>query len=305
MTVVVWNQHGPEARQRISAAVPEVQVVDIELRPARPPQPMAEVLFAAGRYDAPDATWARGVRWVHAGSSGIETYPADLLQAEIVTCSRGVRSPAIAEFVLAAMLAAVKDLPRIWAPGAVAADFSLGTLSGRTLGLLGVGTIGRAVADRAAAFGLRILGVRRSAGAEPVGPIEIVDLRTLLAESDHLVVAAPATGASRHLLDAAAFRSVKPGLHLVNVSRGALVDHDALVDALRRGQVGRATLDVTDPEPLPLDHPLRTDPRVWLSPHVSYMDGRHHAVVDRFIANLRRYLDGQPLDGVVDVRRGY
>lgn len=317
MPVVVWNQHGAQAGERISAAVPGVQVVDIGLAPRKAPRPAAQVLFAAGRYSASEAGWARGIRWVHAGSSGVETFPPDLLRTEIVTCSRGVRSPAIAEFVLGAILSAVKDMPRIWQPAAKATDFALGALSGVTLGLIGVGTIGRAVAERAAPFGMRVLGARRSATVMSTAtstatstvmsakPIEIVDMRILLAESDHLVIAAPATAESHHLLDSEAFRAMKPGLHLINVSRGALVDHEALVDALQRGQVGLATLDVTDPEPLPADHPLREHPRVRLSPHVSYMDGAPNAVVDFFIANLRRYLAGLPLDGVVDTGLGY
>jgi phosphoglycerate dehydrogenase-like enzyme len=302
---VVWNQHGAEAHRRITDALPDLVVVDVPLDPATTPSPIADVLFATGRYPSPTAAWATGIRWVHAGSSGVETLPAELLAADIVTCSRGIRSDAIAEFVLAAMLSAVKDMPRIWAANAVASDFSLGTLTGATLGLIGVGTIGQAIARRAAAFDLTVLGTRRSANTGHLGPVELVALQELLERSDHVVVAAPATEQSRNMLDSAAFDVIKPGAHLVNVSRGALVDHDALLTALDSGRVALASLDVTEPEPLPADHPLRLHPHVRLSPHVCFMDGDPAKVIDFFIENLKRYEAGKPLNGVVNVGAGY
>jgi phosphoglycerate dehydrogenase-like enzyme len=127
-----------------------------------------------------------------------------------------------------------------------------------------------------------------------------------VAVADHLVIAAPATPATRHLLGAPVFAAVKPGLHLVNVSRGALVDQEALRAALDAGRVAMASLDAVEPEPLPDGHWLYGHPRVRLSPHVSWsMPGAAEVLLAPFIDNLRRYRAGRPLTGVVDLQAGY
>ncbi len=128
----------------------------------------------------------------------------------------------------------------------------------------------------------------------------------MLAEADHLVVAAPATPQTRRLLDREAFARMKPGVHLVNVARGELVDQDALREALDEGRVARASLDVVEPEPLPAGHWLYTHPRVRLSPHTSWSGpGALDRLLDPFLSNLRRYLADEPLQGQVDVELGY
>ena len=131
-------------------------------------------------------------------------------------------------------------------------------------------------------------------------------LHEVLAGSDHVVVSAPATAATRHLIDAAAFDALKPGAHLVNVARGALVDQDALLAALDSGRVATASLDVVDPEPLPEGHPLYAHPGVRLSPHISWSaPDTMDRTVALFAENLRRYRAGRPLQGVVDPIAGY
>jgi phosphoglycerate dehydrogenase-like enzyme len=127
-----------------------------------------------------------------------------------------------------------------------------------------------------------------------------------VAAADHLVLAAPATARTRHLIGRQALTTVRPGVHLVNIARGWLVDLDALLEALNDGRVARASLDVTEPEPLPADHPLWAHPNVRISPHLSY---KRPDLMDRiigvFVDNLRRYLRGEPLKGVVDPVEGY
>ena len=164
-----------------------------------------------------------------------------------------------------------------------------------------------AVARRALAFSMEVIGGRRQAAPRPVKGITLCpDLVTLLGRSDHLVVAAPATPATRHLLNEAAFASVKPGVHLVNVARGSLVDQDALLRALDEGRVAMASLDVVEPEPLPDGHPLYWHPSVRLSPHISWSSPRTAArTITCFIDNLARFRDGRPLLGVVDTEAGY
>jgi phosphoglycerate dehydrogenase-like enzyme len=182
-----------------------------------------------------------------------------------------------------------------------------GTLSGRTLGLVGLGAIGTAVARRALPFGMRVRACRRSDGPSGVAGVDVVgDLVALVADADHVAIAAPATPATRHLFDRAIFAEMKPGAHLVNVARGALVDQDALRAALDDGRVAMASLDAVEPEPLPADHWLYTHPRVRLSPHVSWqMPGAAELLIASFIDNLRRYRAGAPLSGVVDRAAGY
>jgi phosphoglycerate dehydrogenase-like enzyme len=183
----------------------------------------------------------------------------------------------------------------------------LGELSGKTVGIIGLGGIGEAVASRALAFDCRVRALRRrpEQGAPP--GVELAsDLTDLLASADHLVVAAPATNATKHLLDDDAFARVKPGVHLVNIARGTLVDQDALRRALEDDRVAMATLDTVTPEPLPEGHWMFEHPKVRVTAHVSWASP--HAwdrMLECFAENLARFAAGQPLEGVVDPDEGY
>jgi len=249
------------------------------------------------------------VEWVHVLGAGVDGFPFDVLGGRRLTCSRGASAVAIAEWVLAVMLAFEKRLPESWVDGPPPRwnTASLGGLSGRTLGLVGVGAIGTAVARRAIAFDMDVLACRRTRAPGPVDGIQMVDdVRTLLARSDHVVVAAPATRATHHLIGPDVLASCRPGLHLVNVARGTLVDQDALRRALDDGRVARASLDTVDPEPLPPGHWLFGHDRVRVSPHVSWSGpGTMPATLALFVENLRRYRAGEVLEGLVDAEAGY
>jgi phosphoglycerate dehydrogenase-like enzyme len=131
-------------------------------------------------------------------------------------------------------------------------------------------------------------------------------LEELLAVADHLVIVAALTEDTRHIIDKAAFELVKPGVHLVNVGRGAIVDHEALADALDAGIVRRASLDVTEPEPLPEGHRLLANPNVFVTHHISFSGPEVPSrLIDLFVENLVRFSSGQPLLSPVDVEIGY
>jgi phosphoglycerate dehydrogenase-like enzyme len=249
------------------------------------------------------------VEWVHVLGTGVDDFPFDALDGRTLTCSRGASSVAIAEWVLAAMLAFAKSLPGSWidAPPERWNIASLGTLSGRTVGLVGIGAIGVGVARRALAFDMDVVALRRTPAPSPVEEVEVVtDLAALLGRSDHVVVAAPATPGTRHLLDAAAFAAMKPGTHLVNIARGSLVDQDALRRALDDGTVARATLDTVEPEPLPECHWLYSHPAVYLSPHISWSSPDTMVrTVELFTENVAHFRAGEALYGVVDPVEGY
>lgn len=252
---------------------------------------------------------ARGVRWIHTLGTGVDEFPMQLLDdRHVLTCSRGASGIPIAEWVLAMMLAFEKRLPDTWihaAPTRPWGRASLGGLYKRTLGVIGLGGIGHAVVARALAFGMRVRGFRRHPA--PVTGVEMTtSLDDLLSSADHVVLAAPATAATHHLLDDAAFAKMKEGVHVVNVARGALIDQEALRRALDGGRVAVASLDAVDPEPLPDGHWMYTHPKVRLSPHISWsMPGAAELLLDAFVENVQRWRAGARLDGVIDRGAGY
>jgi len=318
---VVLNQQGPEAGQLIAGLDDRVRVLDGAASAPWTLAGEADVLLTGPRNGWRDAPrnappgWPGRLRWVHTASAGIDFYPSWLLEVPQVTCSRGVAAVPIAEFVLHALLEQVKQLAgrRVASPGAWRDEFAradgspLGSLSGQQLGLLGYGAIGREVARRARAFGMRVMALRRgNAPIEDAGVQTARSLHELLASSDHLVLALPATDATHKIINAEALAHARPGLHLVNIARGSLVDHGALLAALDAGRLSAATLDVVDPEPPPPGHALYTHPRVRLTPHISWSAGDvGAATTHKFLDNLARHLAGQPLLDVVDPARGY
>jgi phosphoglycerate dehydrogenase-like enzyme len=306
VSVRVINQLGRNAAEAMKAAVPDVEVVDAGADPP-PPDLRADVLF--GGWGPHTLDYAQRVGWVHLAGTGVDSFPDELFDGRIVTCARGASAIPIAEFVLAAMLAFEKHLPETWIhePPDHWNFASLGWLNTRTLGLVGLGGIGLAVAERALPFGMDVRALRRRPEPSPLAGVEVVDsLEELLPVADHLVLAAPATARTRHLIDADALALVRPGVHLVNIARGALVDQDALRVALDDGRVAMATLDTVDPEPLPEGHWLYTHPKVRLSAHVSWASPAGMArTLEIFVDNLRRYEVGEPVMHVVDAVEGY
>jgi len=306
----VLNMMGDPVVEAIGAADLDVEVVAVPFGATLDDVPTGDVLFATWQghplFEHLDAT---GIRWMHLPGTGIDGWPRALLEGRTVTCSRGVSAIPIAEFVLAAMLAFEKDLPATWLaePPEHWNLAELGELAGKTVGLVGLGGIGAAVARRALAFDMRVRAVRRNPGRDLLAGVELAqDLPDLLERADHVVLTAPGTASTRHLIDAAAFAAMKPGVHLVNIARGALIDQDALRAALDDGTVAMATLDTVDPEPLPAGHWMYSHPQVRLAAHISwYTPQMQESAVEIFVENIGRFQRGEPLLHIVDADEGY
>lgn len=214
--------------------------------------------------------WPGRLRWVHLRSTGMDGVSTWLFDVPLVTVSRGAQAIAIAEYVLAAMLDATKQLPQAWVSSREDwRGHAQGSLFGKTLGIVGYGSIGEAVARRALAFGMRVMGVTRTPKPPSSDGVEPASLDAVLAAADVLVVATPLTAQTHHMLDKAAFAKLRRGVHLINVGRGAVIDSDALRQALEDGTVGRASLDVFDPEPPPQGHWIYGHANVRLTAHCS------------------------------------
>lgn len=291
----------------IAAGVPDRLPDHVEVLLATPMR-----MYPVPRAVAAPDTWPFGLRWVQLASVGIDEYPDWFLGSVPVTNARGTSALPIAEYVIAALLDGAKQFDRLWLKGPD--DFRrggarpvLGLLAGSTLGLYGFGAIGQAVASRALALGMKVIALRRGTSRFEVDGVErATSLEDLAARSDHLVLAAPATAETRHAIGRPVLAAAKPGLHLINIARGSLVDDDALLEALDDGRVARATLDVTEPEPLPEGHPFYGHPKVRLTPHISPSNPRGpQAVLAKFADNLGRLRAGEALVDRVDLSRGY
>jgi phosphoglycerate dehydrogenase-like enzyme len=285
---------------RIRSRFPSIEVVDIS--EGVPPGTRGDVLFGGGRARSIEAM-ATGVRWVQLIGTGTDQLAPEVQAAPVLTTARGASAVAISEYVIAVMGACARNFPANWLNEAPETWFvqTAGALAGATLGLFGFGGIAQRVARIALAMDMKVTALRRHVAPSPVAGVEIVgSIPDLFSAADHLVLAAPATDATFHVVNAESLRLFRPGAHLVNIARGSLVDQEALRGALDDGTVARASLDVTDPEPLPAGHWLYSHPQVFLTPHASWAGPPvFGASTDLFCDNLARFLAGEPLHGIV------
>jgi len=278
----------------------------------------AEVLFDFGPLDlAPRLSSRPHLRWIQATSAGVGRLVerAGLQRSDVVvTTASGVHARALAEFALLAMLMFAKDTLRLvreqrdhqWQ------QYAVEELRGKVVCVVGLGKIGRETARLARLLDARTVGTVRTVGdrraedlhVERLVPTEQID--ELLPEADVVVLATPHTPLTHRLLDARRLALLKPSAIVVNVARGDVVDEQALIDALREGRLGGAALDVFEREPLPEDSPLWDLPNVFVSPHsASTVAAENGRIVELFVENLRRYLDGRPLLNVLDKEQLY
>ena len=251
----------------------------------------------------------RGLRWIHVLGTGIDKFPLHLSANSIVSCSRGATATPIAEWVISMMLAHEKQLPERWLsePPKTWYMADLGCLENKTLGIIGFGAIGQAVAKRALAFDMQVIAKVRTHRQSPVEGVKLVeDLHELLTVSDHVVLALPATNESNGLMNAETLSLMKPAGHLVNISRANLIDQEALRAMLDKGHIARASLDVVEPEPLPAGHWMYSHAGIKLSAHISWSGPNiTQRLLAPFLHNVLGFANNQALQGVVDKTAGY
>jgi phosphoglycerate dehydrogenase-like enzyme len=254
-------------------------------------------------------------RWVQATSAGIGEFLRKTRLDEsgiIFTTASGVHSRPLAEFTMLGLLYFFRDVPYLnarkqehhWE------RYTVKGLEGAKVLLVGLGSLGRAVARDCAAFGMEVWGTRRRAGVEaPEGVTKLIDqkrIREALPHVDALVLACPLTEETRLLIDRPEVEAMKPGSVLINISRGQVINEDALYEALRSGRLKGAALDVFEVEPLPKESAMWDLPNVLISPHsASTVSAENSRIVDIFLDNLGRFTRGEPLRNEYDRKRGY
>ena len=301
-----------QEHERIRAAAPDVDVT-FAARAADVADRLPDADVVAGTLDPAAFATAGRLRWIHSWAAGVDgaLFPELVASPVVLTSSKGNGAVPLAEQALLLMLMLDRDAPR-WVRAQGAREwnrFSHGELNGATCGIVGMGGAGTALARRAAAFDMRVLGLRREStrsvpGVERMyGPSEVVEFA---GQVDFLVVTAALTPQSKGLLGYEALRAMKPTAFYVCVSRGGIADDAALLTALQEGWIAGAGLDAHDVEPLPADSPFWSLPNVIVTPHNGATTAAtQRRGVDVFVANLARFVRDEPLGNVVDKTAGY
>jgi phosphoglycerate dehydrogenase-like enzyme len=319
LTPILSARYKPEHLARIADAAPGSRIVTVSLEGlADGDLSDVEVLLRGpmpqGIFDRLLSRCPR-LMWVHSATAGVERVltPAALERGIAITNARGVFSDPIAEYVLMMILVISRRLPqlmelqreRTWQP------LEGKEMSDLTVGVVGLGSIGRRVAELALTFGSRVIATRRQHVAPQglEGRIELLrpeQLPDLMSQSDFIVLALPLTSGTEDMFDAGLLSHAKEGSWLINVARGALVDERAMLRAVREGPLAGAVLDAFRDEPLPPDSPLYNLPNIIVTPHTSWSSGRVlERSIDLFCENLGRFGKGEPLLNLVDPRAGY
>lgn len=313
LVLVISADDDPQLRMLDS--IPHTLVKDADTL-ARAPKNAAVIFHWIGKRDlAREAFLANPqVRWVHSRNAGLDSllFP-ELVESPIpVTNGTGVFSQSLGEFALAMVLYFAKDFPRMLRNKAARRweQFDVDEIDGQTAGIVGYGDIGRAVARRLHAMSMKVLALKRHAPTEPDPLIAQFfrpeELHSMLAECDYVIVAAPLTRETRHMISDAAFAAMKPSAVVINVGRGPVIDQAALVRALNGKKIRGAGLDVFEHEPIPADDPIWAFENVFISPHTAdhtrdWLD----QAMRFFLAQYDRFRKGEPLENVVDKHLGY
>ena len=327
LNVALTFRLSEEYLHQITAVNPQIKVwnvaqqVGVEMREGRPAGEeldsvlhRAEVIYGL-RLPSNLLSRAPRLKWVQMLSAGVDFVGKAVRESDvIITTTSGIHAIPISEWVLGMSLMFAKQAPRLWAnqqrrhwERSVPAE-----LSGKTMGVIGLGSIGTQVARLAKAFGMRIVATRRSQVAPAFGEGDTDELlppsqlHELLAQSDFVALCLPLTADTTKLIAEPELRAMKPSAYLINISRGAIIDESVLIRALKEGWIAGAGLDVFEAEPLPPDNELWELPNVILSPHIAGMTEEYQArATELFCENLRRYLAGQKLINEVEKGKGY
>lgn len=311
LTILLPREMPEEAMAQIRALAPRARLLDIAAL-AEHPERIEEVEISFANVKPEWFARAKRLRWMQTRGAGIEWLLTPAVKASpVIVTNVHIHGEPIAEHLFGLLLMLTRGLHtayRLQMDSGWGRVERVEVLTGKTLGILGTGAIGVRAAEIGAAFGMHLLGMRRSGGTLP--PFEALytpaQLAEMLPRCDVLILALPLTAETDHFIGAEELAALPPGAIILNIGRGKLIDTDALVAALRAGHLGGAGLDVTDPEPLPADHPLWTLPNVLITPHYAGAYPAYHTDATRvFLDNLRRYLAGEPLLNVVDKARGY
>lgn len=313
---VVGCDLGPGPMAYLREQFPEFEFLSYPRNAKVPDEVLAraEVLMNYG--DKSQIAPAKNVRYIHTISAGIDGYIDEVDRchgsALPVTNGAGVYSDAVGEHVIALLLAVVHGIVpsmRNMAEKQWPAIPMLGNVNGKTIAVLGTGDIGNNAARICAAMGARVLGFKLHA-CEPFPPYSEIytgddGLDDLLPQADAVLVCLPGSPFTKDMLDARRIGLMKAGSVLVNIGRGSIVNTEALMEALRSGRIAAAGLDVTDPEPLPPDHPLWDCPNLLITPHISGLGASKQKHAEWFAENLRAYLEGRPQPGAVNREMKY
>jgi D-2-hydroxyacid dehydrogenase (NADP+) len=325
LVICVWHNFTfwrpqPVISQTLRERWPAMTVVHLPDYDELPAELPDTDIFVGYSLRADQLVHAKKLKWIHSTAAGVAQlmYPELRDSGILVTNPSGIFSPPMAEHTMGLLIALARNFPDsvrhqdrchwgqqdIWDK-----PQHLTELSGQVLLIIGFGSIGRELAKRAHSFDMRIWGVNRSGQsssphAEKVVPAS--QLEEVLPQADYVVIAAPETSATHHLIGARQIARMKPGARLINVARGSLLDQSALQAALESGHLGGAVLDVTTPEPLPHDSPLWRAPNLFITPHTSAVSDRLWLRQTSLLVDLLElWFAGRPLFNQVDLSRGY
>jgi phosphoglycerate dehydrogenase-like enzyme len=315
-----WWRPQPVVAETIRKRWPEMNVVHLPDYDRLPEEMPDTDIFVGYSLRAKQLKDAKKLKWIHSTAAGVAQlmYP-ELREAGIlVTNPSGVFSVPMAEHAMGLILALARNFPdsvrqqdkAIWSQQELwDKPQHLAELNGQVLLIVGYGSIGRELAKRAKAFGMRVWGVTRSGEGERAHVEKILPaakLHEALPEADYVMISAPETAETKHLIGAAELAKVKRGARLINAGRGSLLDEAALICALKTGALGGAAIDVAETEPLPADSPLWKAPNLFITPHTSALSDRLWIRQTALLVDLlERWFDGREMFNQVDLTRGY
>jgi D-2-hydroxyacid dehydrogenase (NADP+) len=325
LVICVWHpftewQPKPILSESIRNRWPEMNVLHLQNYEQLPPELPDTDIFIGYSLRADQLKDARKLKWIHSTASGVKQlmYPELRNSGIVVTNPSGIFSIPMAEHTIGMILALARNFPDTvrqqdqanWSQQLLwEKPQHLTELNGQTLLIVGYGSIGREVARRAKAFEMRVLGVTRSGKADQThldGVFPVARLGEVLPQADFILLCAPETDETKHLIGALQLSKMKRGARLINIGRGSLLDEAALIQALESGALGGAAIDVAQTEPLPPERPLWKAPNLFITPHTSGVSDRLWNRQSKILMDLlERWFDGRELFNQVDFKRGY